>query len=138
MTRKAKGDKLSIMLGMFERYRKNLDDIERLQCDKCFASDSVRGSSTDLPYGAHTIRVAGVDRARAEYNKARIEIMRGEAACVDAALVLAPERVKSALTLRYLDGMPTWEAVADVMRGESPSLKADALKKAVYRYLSEC
>ena len=138
MTRKAKGDRLPVMLGIFERYRQNLEHIERLQDDNCIVSDSVRGSSSELPYSTHTFRVAGVDRSRAEYNAAKLEILRGEVAGVDAALALAPDRVKAALMLRYLDELPTWEAVAGVMRAEYPELTADAIKKACYRYLTEC
>lgn len=130
-------DKLARLLDMCERYRRNLDEIERLQEDTCIVSDSVRGSSSDLPYGLHTIRVAGVDRARAEYNAAKLEILRGEVACVDALLALAPYKVKVALMLRYLDGLPTWDSVAAALNSSGEQTSTDAIKKAVYRYLEK-
>lgn len=138
MGRKAKSAKTAKLIKMFESYTYNKMEIDRRLLDSCQVSDSVRGSSADPPFGEHTIHIAGVDKSRAERNARCIARLNNRIACVDLALQNATPRIRTALTLYYLDGLLEWDEVAEAMQAEYPDLTAGAIKRAAYRYLNKC
>lgn len=116
---------------MFEEYTANINAIQALKADPCLVSDVVRGSSTEPPYGEHSIRVTGVDRLRKARNQKMITELEHSVGVVDALIDnLQPGRLKTTLSLKYRDGL-SWEDV-----GAALGMDGDACRKQAVRWFN--
>lgn len=77
----------------FEQYLINQRIIERLEGDPCIVSDTVVGSSTELPYAQHPIKVQGVSERVLRRNRRIIDELEARCAEVDAEIATMPDRL---------------------------------------------
>lgn len=124
------------MRQLFESYLANRALIRRLKADKCYATDTVTGSSDEAPYTSHAITISGVDGVKLRANRAKIERLEADCAYVEAAVAMAPNsQVRVILELRYLDGLH-WPEVAARLTDDRIDLSEAAAKQKAYRYLA--
>lgn len=124
------------MRGEFEQYRamgkrvellkKQLKDMERL-------TDTVKGSSAEWPYTAHTMTVQGRNAAEETEILKKIEALRGRRAEVRRIIeAVESEETKLMLELKYICPVKlSWDEVAAEM-GENVS--GEALRKRAEKF----
>lgn len=108
--------------------------LEKIYADSCLLYDTVRGSSDEFPYGAHIVRVVGVDRVKEARKNKIVNRLEAYCATAEAAVSLAPPKLRNALDLHYLQGL-TWDEVARKLRTDEWEPTADSLRVAARRYL---
>lgn len=127
--------KLPALRQLCESYGANKARIQKMQRATCLMHDVVRGSSTSAPYDSHSIRIAGVDTARARYNREAIKRLQHSCDSVEAVIAMADPDMREILTLHYLDGL-TWDKAAQVIsKARGQDVTGGAIRKAAYRYL---
>lgn len=112
-------------------YRFKRMEIDRLQSKDYTVSDIVHGSSVDLPYTLHTVKVKGVDTKKAKSAREKIELLEAECAEVEAAIALAPNsQIRMILNMRYVDGA-SWAGI-----GQALGISDNACRASAKRYLN--
>lgn len=120
------------------KYRKNieaLEAIDRLLNEHCFVADTVQGSHGAPDYAQTHRHIEGYKRGKtttallAEKKKIETE-QRSIKMYIDG---IRDRRIYQALYLYCIEGLPTWETVAQAMNEES----SKALEMAVNRFFCE-
>lgn len=111
----------------FKAYRRYAQRLEKLKSEPDTVTDTVKGSSPEPPYTQRTVTVCGMDARK----KAKIEALEGLMAEVEAEIALAPESLKAALWLRYVEGL-AWDQVGQRV-GKNP----DACRMSCQRYMKK-
>lgn len=120
------------------KYRKNieaLEAIDRLLNERCFVADTVQGSHGAPDYAQTHRHIEGYKRGKATSallaEKKKIEAeQRTIKMYIDG---IRDRRIYQALYLYCIEGLPTWETVAQAMNEES----SKALEMAVNRFFCE-
>lgn len=115
----------------FGDYRFKRMEIERLKSNDYTVSDIVHGSSVELPYASHPIKVKGVDAQKAKSDREKIERLEAECAEVEAAIATAPNsQTRMILSMRYMDG-DSWSDI-----GLALGMSGNACRTNAKRYLN--
>lgn len=132
-----------------ENYRAALDELKdledrygRLSSRLDTIADTVKGSSPEFPYTAHTIQIGGISKRQEDAIRKvdRLRRERMEQAQVQLAEIeefissITDAKVRRMVTLRYVDGL-TWRQVAKRMYG-SPYFE-DTARMRVKRFLEK-
>lgn len=113
----------------YEDYRAEQQTIRYLRADNCIVSDVVRGSYSEPPYTAHSVRVRGVDPARKKANAMIIDQLEQRCAEVEIDIEKAPtSKLRCLLRMKYIDYL-TWEEIGSVLE-----MTPDSCRQAVNRY----
>lgn len=114
----------------FADYRFKRMEIERLKSNDYTVSDVVHGSSVELPYASHPIKVKGADTQKAKSDQKKIEQLEAECAEVEAAIAIAPNsQARMILSMRYVDG-DSWSDI-----GQALGMSGNACRANAKRYL---
>ena len=111
----------------YKTYRWDREKLEKLKTDAEIVSDTVRGSSPEPPYTQRTVKVSGYSQQR----KAKIARLEARCAEVEEDIERAPENVREALKLRYMEGL-AWDQV-----GQRLGRKPDACRMSCKRYMKK-
>lgn len=120
------------------KYQKNLEALEAIDrqlSEKCFVADTVQGSHGAPDYAQTHRHIEGYKpgQTTAALIRERLQLQAEQHKITTYIDAIRDRRIYQALHLYCIEGLPTWEAVAQAM-GESSS---KALEMAVNRFFCE-
>jgi len=118
-----------------EQYRalgREIAQLERELGKRRRVADTVRASSAEAPYLAHTVTIVGDDTRLRERLERRRRRARRQRAAIEAYVdAIEDSQLRQIIRLRYMQGL-TWIRVAACMGCATP----DSVRKSANRYIS--